>query len=135
MLPRCLNRLVVNLLKDLLNRQLQLGFGLNHGRSGVNRRPVSRLRDALLVGAGAREPRFLRNLHLAKRLVGRLAVRGAKLQVGNVRDPAFVLRAPKQVDVVLAHISHRELSRFLPPNQATGGFDKPWPVRCGRVAG
>ena len=92
--------------------------------SGINCRPVRWLRDALLVGARTGEPCFLGNLNLTQRLVGSLAVRGTELQIGNVRDPTFVLRAPKKVDVVFAHISHQELSRFLPLNQATGESDK-----------
>src|SRR5687767_5008034 len=90
----------------------------------VDRWTVGGFRDALFVRPRAREPRLFRDLDLAKRRIGRLPMRGAELQVRDIRDPALVLVAPEQVDVVVAHVSQRELSRIVPPIQAIDEPDR-----------
>lgn len=82
---------------------------------GIYGWPVSWLRDSLFVRSSAGEPRLLCDLNFAKRLIGRLPMRRAEFQVGNVRNPAFVLAVPKQIDVVFAHVSRSKLIRFPPP--------------------
>jgi hypothetical protein len=51
-------------------------------------------------------------------------VRRTMLKIGNVSDPALVLIAIKQVDVIVAHISLPTLIRFLPPRPAIAELDK-----------
>lgn len=53
------------------------------------------------MSLGGREPRVDGNQDLVQRGLGRLAVRGAVFQVGNVGDKRLVFRTEKEVDVVL----------------------------------
>ena len=101
---------------------------------GVNGRPIARLWNLPFVGFCAGEPSFLGGDNLAKGLVGRLTVRGAVFQIGNIGYPTGVFFAPKQINMILTHLSHSMLSRFLLLVQAIGEFDRAWPGRFGRVA-
>ena len=70
----------------------------------ASRRTIAWFGDGLLVRLRAGQPGFFRSRDLAQRLIRRLAVCGAELQVGNVRNPTLVLFAPKKIDVILAHL-------------------------------
>lgn len=100
----------------------------------VNSRPISRLRNLPFVGFCGGEPSFLGGDDLANGLVGRLTVRGAVFQIGNISYPTGVFFAPKQVNMILAHLNRSILSRFLLLVQAIGEFDKALPGRFDRVA-
>lgn len=91
------------------------GRSLTAGRpdlSGVDRRPVARLRDRLACLAGSGEPGLLCHLHLGEGFLGRRAERRACLEVGDVGDVAAVLLAVEDIDVVVAQRSTSRLKAY-----------------------
>ena len=66
----------------------------------VNRRTIARLGDGEVALGGGLDPQFDRDLGLGNCLLRRCAMGGARLEIRNACDPAFVVLIPEDIDMV-----------------------------------
>lgn len=71
------------------------------GRSGVDSRSITRFWNGHAPFGGCFDPEFNGVLNIRNRLIRRIAMGRAWLEIGNVRDPAIVLGRPEQIDMVM----------------------------------